>query len=328
MAEAKIALSTLLTLLTVVLLLLDVSTSTALTEEVNPCTNLPPFTETDRDLIAFPLNLEFLEAEFFLFGAYGYGLDVQAPYLAAGGPPPVGGQKAQLDPLTNDLVAQMGLQEVGHVRESLGPDAFPRPLLNIGEATWATILNSAFRRPLDPPFNPYVNSINYMLASYTIPYVGLTGYVGTNPQLLGSGAKRLVAGLLGVEAGQDAIIRTWLYERRDQIVEPYGFTVAEATDAISKLRNLDHNGLVALAGAPVPYVIDDEGLVVPIEVGAERQTTGNILSADVNSLSYARTPEQILPIVYSSGDPRVPGGFYPLGARGRIAERYHKYGSD
>lgn len=36
---------------------------------------------------------------------------------------------------------------------------------------------------LVPPFNPYANSVNYLLASYVIPYVGLVGYVGTIPNL-------------------------------------------------------------------------------------------------------------------------------------------------
>ncbi|KAL3678404.1 hypothetical protein R1sor_021360 [Riccia sorocarpa] len=318
------------TALSIVLLLLWTCTALSVDSEPDPCSTTLTFTETDKDLVAFALNLEYLEAEFFLFGAFGYGLDRQAPVLTAGGPPPIGGQKAMLDPLINDLVAQMALQEVGHIRvirQNLGPDAFPRPLLNISRAAWATIFDAAFNMPLIPSFDPYASSINYMLASYAVPYVGLTGYVGANPQLLGSGAKSLVAGLLGVESGQDALIRTWLYERKQMFVTPYGFTVADATNAISRLRNdLDHNGLVALAGAPVPYTVDDEGLVVPIQFGSEQQTTGNILSADVDSLSYPRTPEQILSIVYSSGNPNVSGGFYPLGAHGRIAERYHKYG--
>jgi len=29
------------------------------------------------------------------------------------------------------------------------------------------------------PFDPYANDINFLLVSYLIPYVGLTGYVGT-----------------------------------------------------------------------------------------------------------------------------------------------------
>ncbi|OAE30150.1 hypothetical protein AXG93_4295s1040 [Marchantia polymorpha subsp. ruderalis] len=287
------------------------------------------FTKHDKDLVAFALNLEYLEAEFFLHGALGYGLDKKAPYLAAGGPPPLGAEKAKLDPLVYDLVGQMGLQEVGHIRaikESIGHVAFPRPRLDISKKTWAKTMDHAFNKTLSPPFDAYANSINYMLASYAIPYVGLTGYTGAAPLLIGSGAKSLVARLLGVESGQDAIIRTWLYERKSEKVKPYDFTVAEATVEISKLRNhLDHHGLMVVKGKKLPFEVDDEGLVVPKELGAEKETSGNVLSADKNSISYQRTPEQILSVVYSSGNPKVSGGFYPDGARGEIAERYHKY---
>lgn len=74
---------------------------------------LPP---SDVDLLEFPLNLEFLEAEFFLFGALGYGLDRVAPNLTRGGPLPAGARAANLDPATNDIILQFGLQEIGHLR--------------------------------------------------------------------------------------------------------------------------------------------------------------------------------------------------------------------
>lgn len=57
---------------------------------------------------------------------------------------------------------------------------FPRPLLDLSESNFAKIMNSAFGYELNPPFNPYLNSINYMLASYVVPYVGLNGYRGSN----------------------------------------------------------------------------------------------------------------------------------------------------
>lgn len=52
-------------------------------------------------------------------------------------------------------------------------------------------MNNAFGRALEPPFDPYANTINYLLASYVIPYVGLTGYVGANPKLQGSSSRRV-----------------------------------------------------------------------------------------------------------------------------------------
>ncbi|KAI3821459.1 hypothetical protein L1987_09027 [Smallanthus sonchifolius] len=82
----------------------------------------------------------------------------------------------------------------------------------------------------------------------------------------------LVAGLLGVESGQDAVIRSLLYERANEKVVPYETTVAEFTQMISQLRDkLGNNGL------------KDEGLKVP---GAEKKTQGNVLAGDEDSLAY------------------------------------------
>jgi len=74
---------------------------------------------SDVDLLEFPLNLEYLEAEFFLFGSLGHGLDVVAPELAEGGPPPIGAKVARLGDLVRDVILQFGVQEIGHLRFSL-----------------------------------------------------------------------------------------------------------------------------------------------------------------------------------------------------------------
>ncbi|CAH1417406.1 unnamed protein product [Lactuca virosa] len=273
--------------------------------------------KSDTKLLEFPLNLEYLECEFFLFGSLGRGLDQIQPNLTGGGPPPIGVRQANLSALIKDVITQFGYQEVGHIRAIKSTiRGFPRPLLNLSEAAFANVMNSAFGEPLYPPFDPYANDMNYLLASYVIPYVGLTGYVGANPYLLSPVAKKLVAGLLGIEAGQDAVIRTLLYKRKTERVIPYNYTVAEFTNRISELRNeLGHTG------------IRDEGLIVPRYLGAEGRVTGNILSGDKNSLSYSRTPRQILRIVYENGNEHYPGGFYPRGANGTIARKYLKYGA-
>lgn len=120
---------------------------------------------------------------------------------------------------------------------------------------------------------------------------------------------------MGVESGQDAVLRTLLYERADEKVEPYDMTVAEFTSGLSMLRNA-----LAMCG------LKDEGIMVPKELGAENRTTSNVLSADTYSLSYSRTPPEILRIVYGSGSEYKPGGFYPDGGNGRIARSYLKNG--
>lgn len=123
---------------------------------------------------------------------------------------------------------------------------------------------------------------------------------------------QLVASLLGVESGQDAVIRALLYKRESEFVQPYNITVAEFTRGISNLRNQ-----LGMSG------VKDEGvIVVDPQSGAENKTDSNILSADANSLSYARQPQEILRIVYGTGNESQPGGFLPKGGIGNIAQGY------
>uniref|UniRef100_A0A0D9W4I7 Desiccation-related protein PCC13-62 n=1 Tax=Leersia perrieri TaxID=77586 RepID=A0A0D9W4I7_9ORYZ len=268
---------------------------------------------SDVDLLEFPLNLEYLEAEFFCWASLGYGLDVIDIKLTGGGPPPVGGQTAKLTPLVRDIATQFCYQEVGHLRAiKQTVKGFPRPLLDISAANFAKIVEQALGMKLDLPFNPYENTLNFLIASYIIPYVGLTGYVGANPKLLTPQARKLVAGLLGVESAQDAVIRTLLYENgMSQLTSNDEVGVAQMTSHISELRNaLGRKG------------IKDEGLVVAPELGPEGKTTGNIIAGDRFSLAYDRTPEEILAVVYGSGDPAIFGGFFPKGGDGRIARGY------
>ncbi|KAJ1297158.1 hypothetical protein BS78_01G356700 [Paspalum vaginatum] len=267
----------------------------------------------DVDPMQFALNLEYTEAEFFLHGAFGVGLDQIAPELPLGGPPPVGARKADLDEVTWRVVAEFGFQEVGHVRAiQRTVDGVPRPLIDLSAHNFARLMDTAFGYHLDPPFDPYINSLNFLLASYVIPYLGINGYVGANPIIDGYETKKLLAGLLGVEAAQDAVLRALLFERLIEAVPPYGnVTVAEFTDRVSALRNrLGRCG------------VRDEGLTVPRDLGAERAICTNVLSADEDSLSYARTPAELLRILYLTGDEHVPGGFFPKGANGWIARSF------
>ncbi|KAH9689412.1 Desiccation-like protein [Citrus sinensis] len=191
--------------------------------------------QDDVDNLQFAQNLEHLEAELFLGGGLGYGLD-------------------------KHLVS-----------------------------------------PLDPPFYPYRDSLSYMVGSYTVPYVGLNGYTGSNPFLCVYLAKRLAAGLLSPESGQDRIVRGYLFGRADQIVKPYNYTVARFTTRISNLRNR-----LGMCG------IKDEGLVAMSCPWA------------FNSFSYPRSPEEILRISYGTGNEHVPSGFFPQGGKWKNCKKISK----
>jgi hypothetical protein len=172
------------------------------------------------DPVQFALNLEFTEAEFFLHAAFGVGLDQIAPKLALGGPPPVGVRKANLDEV--DVAHRRGVwvprsrprqvsrsPHTHHARENTTRQAgivlsscerraiertvggIPRPLIDLSAHNFARVMDMAFEYRLDPPFHPYIGSLNFLLASYVIPYLGINGYVGTNPIIDGHESKRV-----------------------------------------------------------------------------------------------------------------------------------------
>lgn len=70
--------------------------------------------------------------------------------------------------------------------------------------------------------------------------------------------------------------------KNEQVV-PYGITAAEFTAAISNLRNTLSHEFV------------DEGVVVPKQLGAEGQITGNVIAGDVDSAAISATPANSSP---------------------------------
>jgi len=63
--------------------------------------------------------------------------------------------------------------------------------MDLSSSSFAKVMDSAFGYPLHPPFDPYANDVNFLLASYVIPYVGLTGYVGANPLLQNATSRKV-----------------------------------------------------------------------------------------------------------------------------------------
>ncbi|PPS13775.1 hypothetical protein GOBAR_AA06811 [Gossypium barbadense] len=92
--------------------------------------------------------------------------------------------------------------------------------------------------------------------------------------------------------------------------KPYTFTAAELSNRTSEVVN-------QLGGCGVKA----EGLIVPLQLGAENRTTSNVVPADVNSLAYVRFEREILRIVYGTGNATMPGGLYPGGFIGSLNRR-------
>ncbi|MFC4455483.1 ferritin-like domain-containing protein [Deinococcus sonorensis] len=277
---------------------------------------VPPKQNIDVDVLNFALNLEYLEAAFYL-AAVGRIGELPGGTAAVGLPSGFDGKTAIkfADPAVAAYANEIAQDELNHVnflRAALGASAVARPVLDIGPAFAAAANAAAYNAKLitspttlTPAFNPYLNDLFFLHGAFIFEDVGVTAYKGaarliTNPDYL-----EAAAGILAVEAYHAGEIRTLLYGQKD-VKTPYGVTVAQLIQAISDLRDAvdgstdDDQGIVGGTGNP-DFVAGG---------------SANIVAADKNSIAYSRTTDQVLNIVYLGG--KGKGGFYPNGLNGNI----------
>ncbi|SDE82358.1 ferritin-like domain-containing protein [Terriglobus roseus] len=258
----------------------------------NSSTTTPPTTPpttpavTDTDILNFALNLEYLEAEFYLRAATGSGLSSTDAGSSAGAVTG-GSMVAFKTPAIQQYANEIANHELAHVRflrKALGSAAVNRPAIDLT----ASFNAAASAAGIGSTFNPFQDENSFLLGAFVFEDVGVTAYHGAASLLTSTTNLAAAAGILATEAYHAGTIRTLIA----QLGDPYLTTA----NKISMLR--------ATAGG-----------------GAETTLDGShIVAADSNSISYDRTTDQVLHIVYLSAAAGVvsKGGFYPNGMNGTI----------
>jgi ferritin-like protein len=247
---------------------------------------------SDSAILNFALNLEYLEAEFYSYAVYGYGLPSSLTYGKGQRGPVEGGHEV---PFKSKSVRQFATEiardeheHVAFLRSALGSAAVARPEININTSFTAAATAAGLIKPGET-FNVYANEDNFLLGAFIFEDVGVTAYKGAAPLISNKTYLGAAAGILAVEAYHAANIRTVLYDR--------GF--AAAANAISAARD-------SLDGPSH----DDQGITL--------HGQANIVPADSNGLAFGRTPGQVLNVVYLTPKVANSGGFYPHGVNGQL----------
>jgi hypothetical protein len=252
-------------------------------------------TATDLAVLNFALNLEYLEAEYYLHAVTGSGLPASLTSgllnngsTGAGGTVTAPKGTAALVPWTSTAVAywaqQIANDELAHVtflRSALGAAAVAEPAIDV-QNSFNTLAQAA---GLGSTFNPYASEVGFLVGAYIFEDVGVTAYAGSAASL-SAFALPYAASILAVEAYHSGAIRARLSE----------IGGGAATDAISAVRSKLSN-------------IPDVGTLNP----------GNpftIVNDDQNALAFRRTPQQVLSVVYGGGVNE--GGFFPKGVNGSV----------
>lgn len=245
----------------------------------------------DQEVFNFALNLEYLEAEFYLRGSTGQGLsDGEVSGLGTLGAVSGGRQVAFETQAVANYANEIARNERAHVnslRSALGSSAVARPAIDLGFAFTLAARAAGLAGPNDT-FDAFANETNFLLAAFIFEDVGVTAYHGAATLIKDPANLAGAAGILAVEAYHAGIIRTILYQRGL-------FTQAQA---ISDARD-------SLDGP------DD------LDQGIGDSTTSNLVPVDSRGIAFQRTTTQVLNIVYLNPNTQ-PTGFFPNGLNGDI----------
>ncbi|CAM3900128.1 ferritin-like domain-containing protein [Deinococcus saxicola] len=277
----------------------------------------PTKANLDAAIFNFALNLEYLEAAFYL-AAVGrldeltpHGGDLGQIILPAGFTGRGGVSIPGLSSNVRNLAEEIADDELAHVkviRAVLGDAAVNQPTIDLSGAFIAA--GKAASDGKITNFNPYANELFFLHGAFIFEDVGVTAYKGAARLLVDDsegGNLENAAGILAVEAYHSGAIRHALYLRREEQAVA-GLTVAGVVQAISNLRD-------AVDGP----ADNDQGIVPTLEGNPSslRASASNIVPADANAIAFSRTPRQVANIVLlDTSGTAVKGGFFPNGLKG------------
>jgi hypothetical protein len=286
-------------------------------------TPAPPVVLGDSDYLNFALNLEYLEAEFYLRAATGTGLagadtgDAPTEVIVPAMTLVPGLTTAQQNYIYE--IAQNELDHVRFLRSALGTAAVPRPQIDLMNSFNAAALAAG----IGPAFNPFASYEAFLVGAFVFEDVGVTAYHGAAGLLsttaTGKTYLAAAASILAVEAYHAAEIRTLLIAdsiatatKTSTMVTPNNMYVTYAQQISTLRASLGGGNETTLTPLP-PYAIP----FVPTAY----TPASTIVACDMNSIAYARTTDQVLHIVYAAapGAGVKGGGFFPNGMNGNIS---------
>jgi len=290
---------------------------------------------TDLDILNFALNLEYLEAQFYLYAATGKGLtaaNTMAPtgytgtYTMGTVTPGNSAMVAGTTTAQQQIINEIAAEEQNHVqflRSALGAAAVPMPSIDL---SFFGPLALALT-PAVASFNPYASFDAFLIGAFIFEDVGVTAYAGAAPLIsaagVTSGFLNYAAGILAVEAYHAAYIRTALTARAISMgatsptssVYPY-VGIANQVEALRASLTVGNSGAPGSGNTGNTGAAGSSGSVeVALNVPQSPTQASAIVAADsVHAIGFARNVNQVHHIVYGSPTVGVAkGGFFPNG---------------
>jgi Ferritin-like domain len=235
-------------------------------------------TTTEVEVLKFALNLEYLEAEFYTYAVYGFGIEKFGFGITgeANGANPAeggittGGKKVYFDGnvttnLSSEAAAEIGTDERAHVkllRSALGSQAIAKPNINLNALGFG-----------------FGSDVEFLKLGRIFEDIGVSAYGGA-------------AGLLTTPA----------------IITTAARILATEAQHVSGLRTL-------IAYLNLPTTALDGADLIPPPSGQQQQIFSVNMA---NGLPATRTPGEVLYLAFGGKANVTKGGFFPSGVNGAI----------
>lgn len=300
----------------------------------------------DVDILNFALQLEYLEAEFYLYAATGAGLSAADAGSGGGSTgagttivPSTGTKLTGLTTVQQNIVNEIAYDEQSHVRylrKALGSAANARPNIDLtffGPLATAAGITVTVNNGV---YTPYYNFDYFVLGAFIFEDVGVTAYNGAAPLISSAGVTAgylaAAAGILAVEAYHAAYVRTYITAQaiNGLVVTPSSSATGTATastsyaqfgfaNKVSSLRSALGGGNETALTLPNTLLLPGTATATALSP-TPSYATSIVAASSSNATAYARTPDQVLHIVYGNASVgTASGGFFPNGANYRFA---------
>jgi ferritin-like protein len=235
-------------------------------------------TTTEVEVLKFALNLEYLEAEFYTYAVYGFGIEKFGFGISGGanganpaeGGTTTGGKKVYFDGnvttnLSSEAAAEIGTDERAHVallRSALGSQAIAKPNINLNALGFG-----------------FGSDVEFLKLGRIFEDIGVSAYGGA-------------AGLLTTPA----------------IITTAARILATEAQHVSGLRTL-------ISYLNLPTTALDGADLIPPPSGQQQQIFSVNMA---NGLPATRTPGEVLYLAFGGKANVTQGGFFPSGVNGAI----------
>jgi hypothetical protein len=292
-------------------------------QTVSPSPTATPNPYGDIDYLNFALNLEYLEAEFYLRAATGSGLSAtdtgnSTAMVTVPATTLVPGLTTEQQAYLYEI-AQNELDHVRFLRSALGSAAVAMPAIDLVNSFNAV----AMKAKIGDSFNPFASYEAFLVGAFTFEDVGVTAYAGaislidrlySSPSYIPAAAS-----IMAVEAYHAGEVRTLLIAdsvatatTTANMVTPNN-TYVNYANAISGVRATLGGGMETPLTPLPPYAI-------PFVPTAYTPASSIVACDPKTSVGYARTLDEVMHIVYAAapGAGAKSGGFFPSGLNGNI----------